>query len=98
MHGPQYPQEWDDIEVEEEEEVRVFRIGENYEFTYLSGPKYYIGHLWVSGVTRSGKSLYCMITLADGKTYRRTIRVREDEEGEYLVIPKDILKNKKVRP
>ena len=95
-HGPQYPQEWDDIEVEEE--AREFILAENYEFTYLSGPKYYAGSVWVSGVTRTGKSLHCTVKLADGRQYKRTIRVREDGDGEYIVIPQDILKNKKVRP
>lgn len=95
-HGPQYPESWD--EPENEEQAPEFQLAEEYEFTYWSGPVSYTGYLWTKSATKSEKSLRCQIRLVHGTPYERTVKVRHDDRGEYIMLPKDILQNVKVRP
>lgn len=45
--------------------------------------------------TKSLKSIKILITLAGGQCFRRTVKLREDENGQYILT--DVLKNK-IRP
>lgn len=94
--GPQYPQEWDEVEPEVEEEI--FQIAEEYTFTYFCGRALLAGSVWTKGNAQAGKSLRCEIRTAEGRMYYRTLRVKRDRKGEYLLIPRHILKNVRVRP
>lgn len=94
--GPQYPPEWDEVEPEVDEEI--FQIAEEYSFTYFSGQQIRAGSVWAKGSSQSGKSLRCEIRTACGRRYDRTLLVKRDRRGEYLMIPRHILKNVIVRP
>lgn len=94
-HGAQYPPEWD--EPENHNESPEFRIAEEYLFTYFLGASILTGSVWTKSATKSGKSLLCVIKIGDGRQYNRTIKVRHDDEGEFIMIPEDILRDVNVR-
>lgn len=94
--GPQYPPEWDEVEPEVDEEI--FQIAEEYSFSYFAGRSLRSGSVWTKGNAQSGKSLKCEIRTADGRRYDRILSVKRDRMGEYLLIPRHILKDVRVRP